>query len=148
MLQCLQYFGRVLHYVVGHDKSFGVKYVLARKWFSHAHFSHMMFRIVSHGNISNIALVHFQSVANSGRRCWKFPRSPIAAQRERSAHGFHLCVCSAAHAFEIHPWKIVFHVVQIGPFFITTRFARNVSTNEVFAGPSDRLLKHTGLGNV
>ena len=148
MLQCFQDFRRILQYVFGDNESFGVKYVLARQRFSHTHFGHMVFRIVSHGNVSNVALVCFQSVANSGRRCWKFPRSPIAAQRERSAHGFHLCVCSASHAFEVHPRKIVFHVVQIGPFFVSTCFARNVGTNEVFAGASNRLLKHAGLGNV
>lgn len=91
--------------------------------------------------------MQFQSIANGGRRCWKFPGPPIAAQREWSAHGFDLCVCSAAHALEVHPRKIVVYVVQIGPFFVTTRFARNVGTNEVFAGASDRLFEHTGLGN-
>lgn len=121
MLQCFQDFRRILHYVIGHDKSFGVKYVLARQRLGDAHFGHMVvFRIVSHGNVSNFALVCFHSVANSGRRCWKFPRSPIAAQRERSAHGFHLCIGSATHAFEVHTRKIVFHIVQIGPFFVPT----------------------------
>jgi len=65
MLQCFKYFGRVLQYVVGHDESFGVKYVLARQRFGDAHFGHMaVFRIVSDGNVSNFALVHFQRVAN------------------------------------------------------------------------------------
>ena len=73
MSQCLQDFGRVLHYVVGYNESFGVKYVLARQRLGDADFGHMVFRIVRHGNVSNVALVHFQRVANRGRRCWKFP---------------------------------------------------------------------------
>ena len=72
--QCFQDCRRVLHYVFGHNESFGVKYVLARQRLGDAHFGHMVvFRIVSDGNVSNFALVCFQSVANSGRRCWKFP---------------------------------------------------------------------------
>lgn len=64
MLQGFQDFRRVLHYIVGHNESFSVKYVLARQRLGYAHFSHLVFRIVSHGNVSNFALVHFQCVAN------------------------------------------------------------------------------------
>ena len=73
MLQCFQDFGCVLHYIVGHDESFGVKYVFARQRLGDAHFGDMVFCIVSDGNVSNLALVQFQSIANGGRRCWKFP---------------------------------------------------------------------------